>query len=74
MEETRWEVTIVDQDSEDFEKDDITQYEARVTAMGPDEAKQRALTMIRACVVDVSSHKLVVTNVREIWNSRHPPL
>lgn len=72
MEETRWEVTIDDQDSEDLERDEITSYEARVTATGPDDAKQRALTMIRERVIEVNGHKLVVTNVRQIWNSRHP--
>ena len=70
MDERRWEVTIDDLDSEDFEKELITQYEARVTTSTQDEAKERALTMIRARVTDIGGHKLVVRSVREIWRPR----
>ncbi len=67
----KWEVTIVDQDSEDVEKELITEYEARVSAATSEEAKERAVAMIRERVKGVG--KLVVTNVREIWKPGRPP-
>jgi hypothetical protein len=67
--ERRWEVTIVDKDSEDLEKDEIIHYEARVTASGEDEAKQRALALIRERVAQLSGRNLVITTVREIWKA-----
>jgi hypothetical protein len=60
MEEQQWEVTIADQDDEAW-------WEEHVSAMEPDEAKQRALTSILEHHPEASGHHLVITSVRQIW-------
>jgi hypothetical protein len=70
MADQRWEVRILDEDSEDVEKEQITQVEVRTTAPDKASATERALALVRAEVPGVAKHRLKVTNVAEIWKSK----
>lgn len=73
MPDQRWQVTIVDRDSEDVEAELITQYEARVTAGSRGKAKERALALVREKVTGINAHNLDGKTVREISKLRGRP-
>jgi len=70
MADQRWEVRILDEDSKDAEREEITQVEVRTTAPDKASATERALALVRARVPDMAEHRLKVTNVAEIWKSK----